>query len=100
MSEEEPKRALTSTDPRMRGFRARAAVEDVIAIIDSRLAALGAEDLELSLAGGRVLAEPVVAQTPVPPFDRAAMDGFALRGEETFGAEPYSPALFRVMGQS
>ncbi|HEV3122843.1 MAG TPA: gephyrin-like molybdotransferase Glp [Isosphaeraceae bacterium] len=100
MSEDDPKRAETSADPRMRGFRTRTAVEDVVAIIDSRLAALGAENLALSLAAGRVLAEQVEAQTPVPPFDRAAMDGYALRGEETFGAEPYSPALFRVMGQS
>ena len=28
------------------------------------------------------------------------MDGFALRGEETFGAEAYTPALFRIIGRS
>ena len=39
-------------------------------------------------AGGRVLADDVVAGEPVPAFDRAAMDGYAVRGEETFGATP------------
>lgn len=28
------------------------------------------------------------------------MDGYALRGEETFGADTYTPALFRVVGRS
>jgi molybdopterin molybdotransferase len=36
----------------------------------------------------------------VPGFDRAAMDGFALRGEETFGAGPYNPLEFTVVGET
>ena len=42
----------------------------------------------------------LVAEWPIPGFDRAAMDGFALRGEETFGADGYTPAPFRVVGRS
>jgi molybdopterin molybdotransferase len=51
-------------------------------------------------ASGRVLAAEVQAGAAVPPFDRAAMDGYALRGEETFGASVYSPAPFCCVGQS
>ena len=61
---------------------------------------LDSEDVPLGEAAGRVLAMNVRAGFDVPPFDRAAMDGYAVRGEETFGADPYTPASFRVVGRS
>ncbi len=85
-------------DPRMRGFRDRADVEDVLALIGRRVAPLRAEPVALADAAGRVLAADVIAEVPVPGFDRAAMDGYALRGEETFGASPYNPLELRVVG--
>ena len=51
---------------------------DVIASIDARIGTLAAERIPLGDAAGRVLAVPIRAAEPVPPFDRAAMDGFAL----------------------
>ena len=87
-------------DPRMRGFRARASVEDVHALIDERVKALGSEEVGLIEAAGRVLASDVVAGNDVPGFDRAAMDGYAVRGEETFGASAYSPAVFTLVGSA
>jgi molybdopterin molybdotransferase len=84
----------------MRGFRTRAAVEDVIALIDARTGPLEPERLPLDAAGGRVLAEAIVASADVPSFDRAAMDGYAVRGEETFGADAYTPATFQVAGRA
>ncbi|HWU40384.1 MAG TPA: hypothetical protein VN203_22275, partial [Candidatus Acidoferrum sp.] len=44
------------------------------------------ERAELLQASGRVLAEPIVANMSVPPFPRAAMDGYAVIAEDTFGA--------------
>ena len=73
----------------MRGFRDRAEVEDMIALIDARVQALDAETirsgrgLSAGLGSGRAASE-----VAVPGFDRAAMDGYALRAEETFGAGP------------
>jgi molybdopterin molybdotransferase len=87
-------------DPRRRGFRTRATVEQVHALIDSRVTCLGPEAVPLADVCGRVLAVAVSAHAPVPSFDRAAMDGYAVRGEETFGADSYSPALFRIVGRS
>jgi len=46
-----------------------------------------------------VLARRVTSSVDVPGFDRAAMDGYALRGEETFGAGPYNPLDFHVVGE-
>ncbi|MFC7233881.1 gephyrin-like molybdotransferase Glp [Halosegnis marinus] len=49
----------------------------------------------LAAADGRVLAEPVTAERAVPHYARAAMDGFAVRAEDTFGASGRSPAVLR-----
>jgi len=48
----------------------------------------------------RVLAEDVYARVDVPPFDRATMDGFALRAEDTFGADELHPVKLRLSGLS
>jgi molybdopterin molybdotransferase len=84
----------------MRGFRTRHTVAEVLALIDARTTTLKSEDVRLAAAPGRVLACGVVASVAVPPFDRAAMDGYAVRGEETFGADAYTPALFRLIGDA
>ncbi len=87
-------------DIRMRGFRDRAEVADVQALLAARIHGLDPETVELHAAAGRVLATDVVAPRPVPGFDRAAMDGYALRAEETFGAGPYNPLDFTVVGEA
>lgn len=87
-------------DPRRRGFRSRTAVDEVAAIIDRRVGPLAAEAVPLAEAAGRVLAAEARSTAPVPAFDRAAMDGFAVKGEETFGADRFGPALFRCVGTS
>ena len=51
------------------------------------------ERVPLGDAGGRVLAEAIVADADVPPFDRAAMDGFAVRAEDTAGAGGTTPKV-------
>jgi molybdopterin molybdotransferase len=53
------------------------------------------ERIPVTSAVGRVLAEDVRARRPVPHYDRAAMDGFAVRAEDTFGASARSPAVLR-----
>jgi len=87
-------------DVRMRGFQDRAEVDAVVALLDGRMRPLSPENVDLHAAAGRVLAGDVTAGVPVPAFDRAAMDGYALRGGETFGAGPYNPLEFEVIGVS
>jgi molybdopterin molybdotransferase len=84
----------------MRGFQDRAEVPDVLRLIDRRVRPLSAESVPVAQAWGRVLGEGVVADVAVPGFDRAAMDGYAVRAEETFGAGPYNPLELRVLGES
>jgi molybdopterin molybdotransferase len=86
-------------DVRMRGFQDRTEVSAALALLEARLQPLPSEEVELAGAAGRVLAADVVAEVAVPPFDRAAMDGYALRADETFGAGPYNPLEFTVIGE-
>ena len=57
------------------------------------------ERVPLAAANGRVLAGDVVATADVPPFSRAAMDGYAVRAEDTTGAKPASPRTLRCIEQ-
>lgn len=61
-----------------------------------RLAPLGVETVPLAQARGRVLAAAIVATVDVPGFDRASVDGFALRAADTEGASESNPAILRL----
>jgi molybdopterin molybdotransferase len=91
---------LPTADIRMRGFPARTDVETVLELLRVRVHRLETETVALPAAAGRVLAGDVIADVAVPGFDRAAMDGFALRGQETFGADFYNALRFAVIGQA
>ena len=95
--------AAAASDPRdvrMRGFSRRAEVADVWRWIAAHAPVLPAETVAIDDACGRVLARDVVASADVPAFDRAAMDGYAVRGDETTGAGDYNPLAFRVVGRA
>jgi molybdopterin molybdotransferase len=70
-------------------------VAEILALIDARFAALPAEEVAAAAALGRVLAADVVAAHDFPPFDRAMIDGLAVRSAETVGASAYSPLPFQ-----
>jgi len=61
-----------------------------------RMEPLGAEAVPLANARGRVLAHNVVAPLDVPGFDRASVDGFALRAEDTINASDSQPVVLRL----
>ncbi len=84
----------------MRGFAARVDVEVVDAFLAEHANALEGETVPLLECVGRVLAEAVEAEVDVPGFARSAMDGYALRGEESFGASSYEAIRLRVVGVS
>ncbi len=55
------------------------------------------ERVALIDANGRVSAADVQSMRDVPPFARAAMDGFAVIADDTFGASRYEPKTLRVI---
>jgi len=55
------------------------------------------EKVDLLSSYGRVLAEDVRVNSDVPPFNRAAMDGYAVISEDTLKASPENPAILKVI---
>lgn len=71
-------------------------VPHAIRIVEAQTPRLPFESIALTAARGRVLAEDVIADTDLPPFDRALMDGYAVRAVDTEGA----PVRLRIAGEA
>jgi molybdenum cofactor synthesis domain-containing protein len=79
---------------KMRPFGETISLDEARAIIDRSLRPIDRiERVALEDAHGRVLAEDLVAPADVPPFSRAAMDGYAVRAADTAGATPAQPVM-------
>lgn len=65
-------------------------------IIDQNLYPLGPERIDLPHSVGRILAEDIIADTDLPPFDRSQMDGYAVRSRDTRTV----PVDLNVVGES
>jgi molybdopterin molybdotransferase len=82
-----------------RTLSARVRLEDVLAWVDGQVRSLPAEEIRVEQAMGRVLAHDVTIAVDLPAVDRAAVDGLAVRADETVGASVYNPLSLRtVMG--
>jgi molybdopterin molybdotransferase len=80
----------------MRPFGKTIALEEARTIIERAIQPIErTEVLPLQQANGRVLAQEVVSTIDVPPFSRAAMDGYAVRAEDTAGASRTTPRTLR-----
>ena len=64
-----------------------------------KLRPLGTETVPLSQALCRVLARAVIADVDVPGFDRASVDGFAVRADDTAGATERAPKPLVLNGE-
>ncbi len=73
-------------------------VDEALAEILSHVRPLDAERVQVLDALGRVLAEEIVSDIDIPPFDNSAMDGYAVRAADIAGAAPESPVRLRVAG--
>ncbi|HZN20216.1 MAG TPA: gephyrin-like molybdotransferase Glp [Micromonosporaceae bacterium] len=71
---------------------------DYLGSVLRRLRALPPLDLDLANAYGNVLAQDVVAPHPLPAYDHAAIDGYAVRADEVAGADRGRPARLNVIG--
>lgn len=75
-------------------------VDEARTRILSAFAPLGHTRLPVVEALGSVLAEEIVASVAIPPFDNSAMDGFAVRAQDTDGASAHDPVSLRITGQA
>ena len=85
----------------MRPFEGTMPLEEARAIIEQAIVPIErTERIPVLDANGRVLARDVAADADVPPFSRAAMDGYAVRAADTAGATKQSPVVLRCIEQT
>ena len=77
------------TDKRMEAQQAIDVLLNIVKPVET-------ETVPLADALGRVLAEDMIAEYDIPPFDRSPFDGYALRGEETADATTDHPVVFSI----
>ncbi|MEM3783573.1 MAG: molybdopterin-binding protein [Candidatus Bathyarchaeia archaeon] len=59
---------------------------------------LGVEEVPLLEAHNRILAENITASFDIPPFNRSTVDGYAVKAEDTFGANENTPVKLKICG--
>ncbi|MBU4222453.1 MAG: molybdopterin biosynthesis protein [Euryarchaeota archaeon] len=79
-------------------FRKLVTINDANRIIESLGISAGISEVKIQDASGLILAEDVFSEVDVPPFDRAAMDGFAVRASDTFKAREDRPVSLKLAG--
>jgi molybdopterin molybdotransferase len=77
-------------------FRVVPPAEAIAAI--GQIPAVGSESIPVERASGRVLSERLLVPGDLPTFDRAHMDGYAVRARDTFGASDSLPAYLKLSG--
>ncbi len=92
---------ISTPDVRDRGFQRLLYVDDAwekfVEALDT--VSLSVEDVSISASLiNRVLAEDIVSPISIPPFARAAMDGYAVKAEDTFGASNTNPKKLEIVG--
>jgi len=71
-------------------------IADAVEIVRSQTRRLPDESVRLSESTGRILSEDITADTDLPPFDRAQMDGYAVRAADVAN----TPASLGIVGES
>lgn len=79
-------------------FRDLASLEEAEEVAGKLTPERRVEMVTLIGARGRVLAESVESPVDVPGFDRSLMDGYAVRAEDTYGADETKPATLHIVG--
>jgi molybdopterin molybdotransferase len=71
-------------------------VQQAIRTVRETSHSVGSESVDLSDALGRILAEDVIADCDLPPFDRSQMDGYAVRAADMKTV----PVKLKIVGES
>ncbi len=92
---------MPSEKRHMEGFKSLVRVDDALKALLSEVAHRPAPvEVDIEGALGLPSADDVVAETDFPPFDRSAVDGFAVRASDTLGASLLTPVTLTLVGES
>jgi molybdopterin molybdotransferase len=83
---------------RLKGFQKLTSTDDALRAWLDILQIKRCKEVTVPLhtALNRVLAEDIIAKEDLPRFDRSAVDGYALKSENTSGASQFKPAFFQI----
>ncbi|MDP2728934.1 MAG: molybdopterin-binding protein [Dehalococcoidales bacterium] len=84
----------------MKPFGALLSYEEAKKIVEANIKPVKrVETVGIDEAVGRVLAKDLIATLSTPPFNRAAMDGYAVKARDTFAAGQFSPTVLELVGE-
>lgn len=83
---------------RLRGFQKLTSIEEAthLLLTSLKLERLGVVNVPLAEALNRVLAEDITADEDLPRFNRSAVDGYAVKASDTFGASQFNPKILKL----
>lgn len=83
---------------RLKGFQKLTNVDDALQsfLVQLKPRRLGSELIPIHEALGRITAEDVRANYDLPPFNRSAVDGYALKAKDTFGVSAFNTKTFKL----
>jgi molybdopterin molybdotransferase len=84
----------------MKPFGALLPFEEAREVVEANIEPVNrVEKVRIEEAAGRVLAEDITATMSIPPFNRAAMDGYAVRAKDTFNSGQFNPRVLKLVGE-
>ena len=83
---------------RLRGFKELTPIEKALKLFFDAVKPrkLESELVPVQEAYGRITAKDIIASKDLPPFNRSAVDGYAVRAEDTFEASPFQPKILKI----
>ena len=89
---------LEFKDIRQKGFSEKIKLNDALEVAKNSFNEFKSENILIhdKLINNRILREDLYARRDIPPYDRSAVDGFAVKAEETFGISEDSPLKFII----
>jgi molybdopterin molybdotransferase len=72
-------------------------IEEATKKLKSRVKPLKAEEISVLKSFGRILREDLRSPLSIPPFDRSAMDGYAVKAVDILGASEKKPVSLKVL---
>ncbi len=80
------------------GFSRLTPLKDAMEKLFSKIDLNPIEEIEIKEALNRILAEDIISEMDIPPFDRSAMDGYAIKAKDSFGASTNNPKRIKLVG--
>jgi molybdenum cofactor synthesis domain-containing protein len=80
------------------GFSKLTLLEDALEKMQKYIEPTPPVKIETSKASNRILSENITSEINIPPFDRSAMDGYAIKSNDSFGASLSNPKVLKKVG--